>query len=111
MGKGSQCGFLLRVRVHAGVVMGMLREVDKIGGMVIVGRRSETVSGLSGVSSSWGYGTAIASAARAPMIIARRMLVSTFFCFCRDDDLATRLVIANVCTGAVGLFCLSHFSI
>jgi hypothetical protein len=110
MGMGSQCGFLLRVRVHAGVVMGMLREVDRIAGMVMVGRRSEAVSGPSGVSSSWGYGTAIASAARALSRIARRMLFSMFV-RCRDDDLPTRLVIANVCTGAVGLFCLSHFSI
>jgi hypothetical protein len=90
--------------------MGMLREVDRIAGIVMVGRRSEAVSGPSGVSSSWGYGTAIASAARALSRIARRMLFS-MFARCRDDDLPTRLVIANVCTGAVGLFCLSHFSI
>jgi hypothetical protein len=73
---GSQCGRLLFVKTGrlGSCVMGMLRDVVKIGGTVIVGKKAETVSGSSGVSSSCGYGTATASAARAPSMIARRMV-------------------------------------
>jgi hypothetical protein len=76
MGMGSQCGRLLFVEngKSGSCVTGTLRDVVKIAGTVMVGRRAETVSGSSGVSSSCGYGTATTSAARAPSIIARRMV-------------------------------------
>jgi hypothetical protein len=111
MGMGSQCGFLLRVCVGraSADVMGMLREIVGTVGMVMLGKAADAVSESSD-GSSWGYGTATATAARALSIIARRM-VGVVVATTRDDEFTMRLAFSNVRTDAVVLsFCMSHFS-
>jgi hypothetical protein len=95
---------LLRVCVGSATadVMGMLREIVGTMGMVREGRALDRVSGSSD-GSSWGYGDATASAARALNRMARR-IVGVVVVTTRDDDFVMRLASLNVRTDAVVLF-------